>query len=460
MNTKIISETTSNNIKIIQAINPKFKNCGALFAFKLGQCSLSEEEYASLHLLEHIILSGNEKYPDPEERFHYKNDYSNGTIDADNTVIWFESTPERFLKNLEIICDLIIHPEISEEKINDEKDIILEEISQNHYDFSSYLIKKTHSIFWPDSKLSRDYKTKTLNNLCTQESIKKIKSKLLQPDNMAIIISTKKKIDGVSEIIENYFCNLKNDDEKYKRDTTPVSQKLPMIMAIPNEQSQYTMNFAYAFDKKLLDEESYTIDILETLLGDEINGILYQKLRKEKKLIYSVETSTVRYNYESIFNIQIEVTQPRSIEVLTMVLDIIQNLAKYIDSKLLEQKKDNYINELKENEDDSFFWLFYLFADALYSNENLNNTFEKQITTIKNIKSNDITKTAKKIFSDNLLFMIFGEVLLEDIKSFELILKESLNVSKCYYEEETAANLSKPKSLIYKFKNLFRKDEI
>jgi len=73
------------------------------------------------HFLEHGIFLGNKKYPDPDEEAHRYGVEINGITLPEHTLFYFTSLKEDYPRILQCLLSIIFHPDLEEEKLEEEK---------------------------------------------------------------------------------------------------------------------------------------------------------------------------------------------------------------------------------------------------------------------------------------------------------------------------------------------------
>lgn len=244
---------------------------------------------------------------------------------------------------LDVLSDMILNSSMKDEDMKKEKGVITEEI--NMYEDSPEEI--VHDLIqeeaWSGSTLGYNILgTKELVDNFTKEDIEDYMSKYYIPENIVISVVGKFDFDEMFDKINNKFSVLKS------RKRIPRIDKLDYKKCFATKDKDIEqVHLCLSFPSiPYNSDEIYILSILNTILGGGINSRLFQSIREERGLAYSIYSYVETYDVAGMLNIY-AATNPTQIEqvILSVMDEIGLLLEKGIDEKELNQTKE----QLKSN---------------------------------------------------------------------------------------------------------------
>lgn len=459
MNTKIYNQRLGNGLKIIKLVNKNFQQSTCCFVFNVGYCHLSEEEFVNLHALEHLILDSS-KLKGGERLFARKNGEINGLIEPDSTKLYFSASPDNFIENLKNFCDMLSNVNFSTEKIEEEKEILLEENAESENELSDYITQQTYSTIWPGSMIGAKVSQSTITNAISQDRMNEIYKRMFLCSNFVIMVFLKEDKPEVNQIIKTYFGNLEEgrQNDVFKRTKIAITQNLPCLSIIPFNQNKTDLIIDFAIEKNLLDKKFIRWHLLNSILFESNStSVLSNDLRNNKKLVYDIDSNIVSYNYEALLTISTSFFPSKIQEVLTQILRPIKDYSdKDIVSDLLDHEKERYISGLESGCDDPWFWIYYC-DQAVFHNYDLNKMISEDMRYVKSISASDITSFIEKSLDYKAVNInIVGRISKEEVVEISELIK-ILTKHEVYLTNETKSYVSGGYALWNRIKNIFQK---
>jgi predicted Zn-dependent peptidase len=170
-------------------------------------------------------------------------------------------------------------------------------------------------------------------------------SKNYTTDNTIIAVAGHFEIDDMLSEIEKYFGSWKRVDE-YKN----IPEKSIYTPAIINrakeiEQLHMCIGFPGLYNAS---EDIFVLDVFNTIFGDGMSSRLFQKIREDKGLVYTIYSDTYNYIDDGLFTIYASMAPEQAHKVIKIIKKEINSfkadhsLEKDI-IKAKEQIKSNYI---------------------------------------------------------------------------------------------------------------------
>jgi len=267
-------------------------------AFNVGSKDETEKTNGLIHLLEHCILfrgtefrSGEQVIRDIRRHGGYFNAHTGRDIS-----IFELSLPSQFADfGLNIQKEILFHLHFSQEELDKEKEVILEEISQTLDD----PYRHTKTLFFQNLFSGHSYQRpifgkKSIIRSLTSEQIKIFHKKYFVPENCVLALVGDFSIPEMENKINEIFGSIPESGF--------VPTAYPQVLPLKKNreiQKEMDVNNAYMLIGTLgpnyNHSDQYGMDVLSQVLGRGINPLLSSALRGRRKLVESLFMS-----YESL----------------------------------------------------------------------------------------------------------------------------------------------------------------
>lgn len=187
---------------------------------------------------------------------------------------------------MDVLGDLVLHPTFDAKDIHREKGVILEEIKMDE-DNPDYLIHEIFTQnFWKGHALGKPILgTKDTVKQLDQEAVFKFYRKRFAPNNLVISAAGSLDHKQFVDLVAERFRGLTPEPNGFHGDAPQVFAKLVTRNKKALEQVQICMG---APSPHISHAKRYVSYILNTLLGGGMSSRLFQKIREEQGLVYSI----------------------------------------------------------------------------------------------------------------------------------------------------------------------------
>lgn len=308
---------------------------------KTGARHETEEEYGISHFIEHMLFKGTEKYSAKE--LSELIDDNGGSINAytskDTTCYYVKMLSSKMDIALDVFSEMIMKSTFTDENIEKERNVILEEIKM-YLDIPEEVVHDENTKF----VLSDEYGNSILG---TEESLNKIdRDKMIAyfldrytPENIGISIA-----GNVGSIMEKLEATFGTIEKRKSNDLIASEFKIGKGENIIKKECNQVHLCLNTLGLKVLDEKKYALSILSNILGENMSSRLFQKIREERGLAYSIYSYTTSYIEGGLFTIYAGTSKESYREVINLIKEELNEIKKYsIDEKELERGK----NQLK-----------------------------------------------------------------------------------------------------------------
>lgn len=187
---------------------------------------------------------------------------------------------------LDVLSDLVLNPIFDAKDIHREKGVILEEIKMDE-DNPDYLVHEIFTQnFWKGHPLGKPILgTKDTVKQLNQDAVLTFYTKRFSPTNLVVSAAGNLNHDRFVDLVSERFRGLKAVANGFHEETPQVFGRIATRNKKALEQVQICLG---APSPHISHERRYVSYILNTLLGGGMSSRLFQKIREEQGLAYSI----------------------------------------------------------------------------------------------------------------------------------------------------------------------------
>ena len=261
------------------------------------------------------------------------------------TCYYIKTLSSNVEKSAEILLDMFINSRFDKKEMGKEKKVIFEEIKMiedspedDIHDIICELLFKGHPL--ANSIIGTPSSLRSIN----REVILRYLEEEYTRDNIVISVSGNFDEDHICSLFEGKLCQLK--PEKTKKDNPTVAYEPRFRVKVKEiEQSHLCMGVpTFGLD----DDRHYGLVLLNNIMGGSMSSRLFQNIREEKGLAYSVYSMASSFAEEGYFNIYAGVSHDKLEAAIQAIREELMSLReKGVTEEELsiakEQLKSSYI---------------------------------------------------------------------------------------------------------------------
>lgn len=338
--TKIIK--LDNGLRIAIQKSEHAKTCSLGVWVASGSCYETPETAGTSHFIEHILFRGTKTRSALD--IAVEMDEIGGILNAytakEMTCFYAHTLSEHMPMALDIICDMIANPKLSEDDIELEKGVIKEEIAMYEDSPEDLCADVYYENVWAGSMLSSNIlgTVETVDSV-TKASLEKHLAKFYVPERMVISFSGNFDEEKALDICKKYFSHLENTNFAI----TPVSAEYHKgITRIKKDfmQNQLILGFPGI---ALTDKRRHTVSLISSILGSASSARLFQRIREELGLVYSVDSASVSHLGTGVFIVCMGLSEKSEKKAITEALKIIADFPETVTEKELMRAKEQTV---------------------------------------------------------------------------------------------------------------------
>ena len=285
----------NNGLKLVVTEMPGAFSVSCGILVKTGSINETEKENGISHFIEHTMFKGTEKRSayDISRFIDGIGAQINAYTSKEMTCYYTKSTIEHTEDSLEVLSDIFFHSTFDRAELNKEKGVIIEEINMSEDSPEDLCLDLLAESFYGKEGLGRTILGSAKNvRSFTKKDVSAYMDKYYTADNVVISVAGNVKVKEITELCERYFVNeftrLSSAKQWQGENSTP--QNLKKIKKIEQSHIAICMPAINLFDKRV-----DALSIANVALGGGMSSRLFQKVREELGLCYTV------YSYVSTY---------------------------------------------------------------------------------------------------------------------------------------------------------------
>lgn len=364
---------------------------------KTGAKNELDGERGISHLLEHMMFKGTKtkSAKDISEIIDNEGGNINAYTGKENTVYYVQMLSGRLKKGIEILTDMFLNSTFSEENLEKEKNVVIEEIRM-YDDIPEEIIHDRNAAFVIDGVqgycvLGTEESIRGI----TREKLIKYFSEQYRPENIVISIAGNFSYDDIENILNEGFGSIESKESKREYNGSMSIKNIDTIIKKDTNQVHLCFNTKGC---SLTSDERYEVAIISNTLAGNMSSRLFQKIREDRGLAYSVFSYTSSFEEGGLFTVYAGTTKKdykKVIEIIENEFEDIKNNG--ITEYELQKSKNQFLSAVTFGLESSKGRMNRMANSYLLYNEI--KSLDEILEEIETITVEDIKNTAKNMFN-------------------------------------------------------------
>ncbi len=417
-------KTLSNGLTLITIDRPYLESVTTLVAIGAGSRYETKKINGISHFLEHMFFKGSTKFPSAEKISTLVDSIgaiNNAATDKEVTYYWIKSSAKHLKLASDILSSMVKESLLSQEEIDREKGVIVEELRMYRDNPSKYVWELYERLQYGNQPLGWDIggEEKTVNSL-NREDFTSYMDSLYAPENMALVYVGKIP-SNIEEIAKEFFLNLPKRNQYSFKPFEKTEQKKAKVNVFYKDTDQVNLVLGMeGFDR--YNDKKYVGRVLSCLLGEGMSSRLFIQVRERRGLAYSVGAHSGSYKDTGAFTVYGGLKLEKINEGMEVILAELQMMAaeKVTDEELKKAKEMIRGRIALQSESTNF--LAEYFGTTFVLDRKVE-TFEDILRKIDKTTKEDLQALAKELFQkQNYNLQIIGPF--KSSSKFEQILNK------------------------------------
>jgi predicted Zn-dependent peptidase len=385
-------------------------------AFWVGTGSRDEpgDLAGASHFLEHLLFKGTERRTAAaiaEELDEVGGD-CNAFTTKEYTTFYVRLLSEHLALGLDILSDIMWQPALRPDDIEAERTVILDEILMHADEPADLAAERWQSALFVGHELGRDtLGTASSVQRISREDIRTFFERHYRPSNMVVSVAGDCTHEGVADDLERRFAGSSGGSVPVRTPPGPDTVALDVVRR-PTEQAHLVYG---ARSVSRFDERRWALAVLNHVLGGGLSSRLFQKVREQRGLAYSIWSERAAYADAGSLAIVVGTGPEHVDEVLRIVNEELELLATDgVTERELAVAKGNLRAEMLLSGEDSGARMSRIGASLLLHGEVL--SVDEVLERIDGVERRQVLEVATQLAQSSRTMSAVGPF---DARNFE-----------------------------------------
>lgn len=398
-----VKEYLENGIPVVMESFKNVRSVAVGVWVKVGSRYETPAMNGISHFLEHMFFKGTKKRSPKDIAVEI--DSMGGDLNAftsrENTAFYIKVLDEYLERGVDLLSDIFVHSTFPEDELEKEKKIIKEEVKMVEDTPDDYIHDLFNQTIWGDEGLGQSIlgRRETIASFTRDDIIRHI-SKYYGTKDIIISCAGKFQPSKLMGMLRERFGGLRRGSEPRKG---PPPEFRSDVKVYTKDISEAHICIGVPSVSQT-SEDRYALFVLNTLLGGGVSSRLFQEIRENRGLAYSVYSYTSMYIDTGLWGVYAGVSKKRIREVAELIIHEMLSLK----DTLTEDELDKAKRHLKGN----------MILGLESTNSRMNNIARQEINFGRYISPDEISKAVEMVSMKQLKEL-----------SERLLMKKSLSIT-------------------------------
>jgi len=338
---KYQKDILTNGIRVVTENIPYLRSVSLGVWINTGSRDEEDHNNGISHFLEHLAFKGTNKRTSRQIAFEI--DSIGGYIDAftsrEYTCYSVKVLDEHLPIALDILSDIILNSTFNSNEIEKERNVILEEIKMIEDMPSDYIYDLLYKALWPGHPFGQPIQGEpdTINKITRDDILTHLDRHYL-PEKIVIASGGNVSHKKLMRLLEKYFKSYRRDGNSTRK---PIISEITQKVVFKEKNLEQVHLCLGTKGLTNNDSERFKSYLLNTILGGSMSSRLFQKIREEKGLAYSIYSFNSPYVDTGIFGIYAGTGPENFFTVLELIMDEIRLIKnEKVNETELQKSKD------------------------------------------------------------------------------------------------------------------------
>ena len=383
------------------------------FFFRAGSRHEPSELNGISHFIEHTVFKGTARRSALE--IAIEQDRLGGGLDAftthEETGFAIKVIDDQIPAAFDLIADMLASPAFVEQELKSEQNVIIEEMKMTEDSPEDFLGELFSEAYFPGHPLGLNIAgTPETVRSFTRDATAKYHADVFNASNLVIAAAGNVDHKQIVKLAKKHFAvgalpKLHLSDVELSAPDIAA----PILIKQNSTLEQAHMLLATPFPGAT-DERRYAADLLSNILGGGTSSRLWQKIREERGLAYSVGASAVMYKDCGVFMIFAGTSPKQTKQVVELSINEMRNVvATGVTEAELELAKDQSVASILLSLEDSAARAATLAQSEMLHGRQI--TVEETLAKIDAVSLKDLHALAREYFvTEKIAFAALGNL--------------------------------------------------
>jgi predicted Zn-dependent peptidase len=303
-----------------------------LVAFDAGARSEHPDENGMAHFLEHLVFKGGEKYPtyrDVNQAAEGIGAVLNAYTSHDLVAFHITARAERALDAADLLTDFVGRPRIDAEELDRERGVVVQEIARANDQPAVMAEHLIDQAAFGEHPLGRSVlgPAEHIRDLFTREGIVQFRQRRWSPTRAgAFVVGNLEHLGNGA--VDELFTRFPAQPEPEPVESAPPFE--PRVLVTERDSNQSHLRMSYRPGLEIGDpRKRAALVIYSTLLGGSMASRLFDEIREQRGLAYSVHSIAHAHSDVPVLQLSAGLESSKTIEAYRRMREIVTELREH-----------------------------------------------------------------------------------------------------------------------------------
>ena len=395
--------------RLVVSSMPERLSASVVFMFA-GGSRLEDERLAGVsHFIEHLHFKGTKRRPSAKEiadAIEGVGGFINASTDKELTAYWTRVPSEHLELGMDVLFDIVSNSKLDPADIERERMVILEELRMYQDQPQDYVQNLFEELIWPNHPLGRDIAgTEASVSRLTRDDILEYADAHYRLPNL-VIGAAGSLDDATIQSVINPRLTLRPGLNGGLGASPPEALAGPRVVVRRRNTEQAHICLGGRAGS-YLHPDRYSLDLLNTVLGEGMSSRLFLNIRERLGLAYDVHSFTQKHRDTGYVGVYIGVDPKKAVDAVNAVMAELRNLTETeVSPEELVRAKEFTKGRLRlelETTNGVAFWLTYqeLLLGEIKS-------IEEELELVEAVSAADVKRVAADVFRQAMQMAVIG----------------------------------------------------
>src|SRR5215213_7973304 len=326
---KIHSSTLPNGLPLYRVDLPGTRAVTVLVAFEAGARTERVEENGMAHFLEHLVFKGGEKYSDyrlVNETAERMGAMLNAYTSHDLVAFHITCRAEVVGEAIDLLTDFVGRPKVDQEELDRERGVVIQEIARANDQPSMVAEHLIDRAAFGDHPLGRPVlgPEEHLRTFSRDGILAFRRRQWVGARGGAFLVGNLDHLPENSEMAE-LFGRFPSISSNGGSEPAPPFEPVTLVEPRESAQSHLRMSYRPGIEPRAPADRA-ALSVYSTLLGGSMGSRLFDEIREQRGLAYSVYSIDHAYNDVPILQLSAGLDSAKCVEAYTRMREIVDEL--------------------------------------------------------------------------------------------------------------------------------------
>ena len=330
-------------VRVLSEAMPGLRSATIGFWVGVGSRDETTGHHGSTHFLEHLLFKGTTRRSamDIATAFDRVGGESNAVTGKEHTCYYARVLDEDLPMAVDVLCDMVTGARLDAGDVENERGVILEELAMNDDDPADVVHERFAELVLGHHPLGRPIGgTPETIRAVGQDSIAAHYAEHYQAPGLVVTVAGGVDHDRVCELVSESLARSgwkldadhvphgrREVSEPEREEVAPAEDGTPHRLVVVNRNTEQANVVVGTTSLVATDPRRYAMSVLNAVLGGGMSSRLFQEIREQRGLAYSVYSFASGYSDSGYFGLYAGCTPARVDEVIALMVAELRRLA-------------------------------------------------------------------------------------------------------------------------------------